>query len=127
MIDLVDGIAAELERGGFGPVHLGRLQGDSPQEAIVVRRYPSTVTGRDMDRTTRLDCIASVYVRKFSELEAIRTADAVAEYLQDRFVASASGAYGGGFLELYTAPQQTADDGGGMYEYLVQFVAEIER
>ena len=111
MIDLLESVQALLEAEGFENVYLRKLDGTTPQEAIVVRRMPSTTVNRGYDLSREVQWPFQVFVRRLSEDQAIEDCERVVGVLDNAALPSRNASYSFVSCEVYTDPQEIAEEG----------------
>lgn len=126
MIDLVDRARDFLAAKGY-EAHVKRLDSFTGKEGIVLRRVPSTVTGRYFDGTESVSCIYQVIVRRRSERQAMEECCDIAALLKDAWLGSGNGSYAFVGQEVYTEPQELALDEAGFFAWEVRLEASITR
>lgn len=128
MIDLCERAARLLTEAGLEGVTLKRLDGTTGREGVVVRAMPCTAVESYYDGERTLDAPYEVIVRRRSEERAMEECSLAAEALEGVTLASGNGSYepvGSDGQQVYTAPQELALDGSGMYAWHVRMHAWI--
>lgn len=126
MIDLVDRARDFLADHGY-EAHVKRLDAFTGKEGIVLRRVPSTVTGRYFDGGEAVSYIYQVVVRRRSEREAMEQCCDIAELLKGAWLESGNGSYAFVGQEVYTEPQELKLDEANYYAWEVRIEASISR
>lgn len=125
MIDLIDRAKDLLAERGYD-AHAKRLDSFTGKEGVVLRRVPSTVTERYLDRSESVSYLYQVVVRRRSERQAMEECCEIAELLADAWLDSGNGSYSFVGQEAYTQPQELALDEAGFYAWQARIEARIE-
>lgn len=121
---VAEAVKSVLEGAGYTGVQLSRISLIESREGIVVRQG-SPMSGRYADGSTAYDIVVEVIVRRMGEADAMDTAWAIRDLLQDQPV-SVDGCQWSG-TQVYTEPQELELGPDFHYTWNVQFDILLER
>lgn len=125
-IDLPDMAARYVEAAGYEGVTLRKLDQMTGKSGIVVRRVPSSLTGRYYDGAREVAYVYQVVVRQRSEVRAMQLAAELADLLDGAEIRSGNGSYEFVAQEVYTLPQSLEAGEEGFYAQEFRLKALIE-
>jgi len=105
---------------------LKRLDSFTGKEGVIIRRVIPEFSGRYMDTTRTVNFIAHIVVRNRSEKAAMELCEWIANFLQDRPLASLDGSYTWSATSIYTEPQEMELDESNFYAWNTRIEVQIE-